>query len=174
MLINAATVVMIAIQMQLVGQIPRETSHAPVSQVSLEMAASVMVWFILCKLIMEVYYDLKYNHFLNRAFSYFSPLLSCVDHLTQNNNNAWCNDQAQVVSSSGHSRNTFVYISRSGIYVLPTEVSTYCMQTWREFDRICLEKTIAAFLPVFTRAERTWAFAKTNYLTQYHNIDNTM
>ena len=42
-LINAATVVMIAIQMQLVGQIPRETSHAPVSQVSLEMAASVMV-----------------------------------------------------------------------------------------------------------------------------------
>ena len=39
-------------------------------------------------------------------------------------------------------------------------VSTYCMQTWREFDRICVEKTIAAFLPVFTRAERTWAFAK--------------
>jgi len=42
-LINAATVVMIAIQMQLVGQIPLEISHAPVSQVSLEMAASVMV-----------------------------------------------------------------------------------------------------------------------------------
>ena len=42
-LINAATVVMIAIQMQVVRQIPLETSHAPVSQVSLEMVASVMV-----------------------------------------------------------------------------------------------------------------------------------
>ena len=46
-------------------------------------------------------------------------------------------------------------------------VSTSCMQTWWEFDRICVEKTIAAFLPVFTWAERTWAFAKLNYLTQY-------
>ena len=27
-------------------------------------------------------------------------------------------------------------------------VSTYCMQTWREFDRICVEETIAAFLPL--------------------------
>ena len=34
-------------------------------------------------------------------------------------------------------------------------VSTYCMQTWREFDRICVEKTIAAFVPEFTWAERT-------------------
>ena len=25
-------------------------------------------------------------------------------------------------------------------------VSTYCMQTWREFDRICVEETIAAVL----------------------------
>ena len=46
-------------------------------------------------------------------------------------------------------------------------VSTYCIQTWREFDQICVEKTIAAFLPVLTWAERTWAFAKLNYLTQY-------
>ena len=46
-------------------------------------------------------------------------------------------------------------------------VSTYCMQTWREFDGICVEETIPAFLPVFTRAERTWAFANLNYLTQY-------
>ena len=107
---------MIAIQMQLVRQIPLETSHAPVSQVSLEMAASVMVWqLFLRKLIKEVYRDLKYYHFLNRAFSYLSPLLSCVEDLTQNNDNAWCNDQAQVFSSSGHSCVTFVYISRSGI-----------------------------------------------------------
>ena len=76
-----------------------------------------VLWYDLSfrKLIKEVYYDLKYNHFLNGAFSYFSPLLSCVDDLTENNNNAWCNDQAQVFSSSGHSRVTFVYISRSGI-----------------------------------------------------------
>ena len=46
-------------------------------------------------------------------------------------------------------------------------VSTYCIQTWREFDRICVQETIAAFLPVLTWAERTWAFAKLNYLTQY-------
>ena len=50
---------------------------------------------------------------------------------------------------------------------LSVRVSTYCMQTWREFDRICVEETIAAFLPVFTWAERTWAFAKLTYLTQY-------
>ena len=37
------------------------------------------------------------------------------------------------------------------------------------FDRICVEETIAAVLPVFTWAERTWAFAKLNTL---HNIDN--
>ena len=40
-----------------------------------------VLWYDLSlrKLIKEVYHDLKYNHFLNRALSYFSPLLSCVD-----------------------------------------------------------------------------------------------
>ena len=83
-----------------------------------------VLWYDLSlrKLIKEVYYDLKYNHFLNRAFSYFLPLLSCVHDLTQNNNNASCNDEAKVFSSSDHSRITFVYISRSGIQVLPTGI----------------------------------------------------
>lgn len=53
------------------------------------------------KLIKEVYYDLKYNHFFNRDFSYFSPLLLCVDDLSEKNNNASCNNQALFFSSSG-------------------------------------------------------------------------
>ena len=109
-----------------------------------------VLWYDLSfrKLIKEVYHDLKYNHFLNRALSYFSPLMTCVDDLTENitmlgvtikHNSSLHLVIPMLPSSTSHA---LEFKSCPLDYL---SVSTYCMQTWREFDLICVEKTIASF-----------------------------